>query len=391
VIVPSETSADAVKLPPLKTVTDVAEVISGQHIEAKDYNTERRGIGYLTGPSDFGDLTPLVTKWTEHPKRFAIAGDTLVTVKGSGIGSVNFMQEERLCISRQLIALRPSGVDPLYLFWFLSSQFAVLQARGSGAAIPGLSREDVAGLRLHVPPLPEQRRIVAILDEAFEGIAAAKANAEKNLRNARELFESRLADLFCTGKGSWTIARLGDVCGFQGGSQPPKSKFQYTPAKSLVRFLQIRDFASDKNLTFIPESAKNRLCEADDIMLGRYGASVGKVLTGLAGAYNVALIKTIPDESRISRRYLYHYLTSPAFQSPLRQVAARSAQDGFSREDISGFAIPLPPLPEQSAVVESLDAVEAECDRLGQQYDTGTTALDELKASFLHQAFTGQL
>jgi len=242
-----------------------------------------------------------------------------------------------------------------------------------------------------VPSLPEQRRIVAILDEAFEGIGAAKANAEQNLLNARQVFEGRLTDLFCGRACGWPISRLGDVCNFQGGSQPPKSQFQYAPANGRVRFLQIRDFASDKNVTFIPESKKNRLCEADDIMLGRYGASVGKVLTGLAGAYNVALIKTIPDETRIHKRYLYHYLTSPAFQSPLRQIAARSAQDGFSREDINPFPLPLPPLPDQSRAVEMLDTAEVESGRLGQQYQTKLAALDELKASLLHQAFTGAL
>jgi type I restriction enzyme, S subunit len=86
-------------------------------------------------------------------------------------------------------------------------------------------------------------------------------------------------------KERWEIKKLGEVCDFQGGSQPPKKNFIYEPRKGYVRFLQIRDFGSDKNVTYIPESTRNKYCNEDDILLGRYGASVGKVLMNKAGAY----------------------------------------------------------------------------------------------------------
>lgn len=126
----------------------------------------------------------------------------------------------------------------------------------------------------------EQQRIVGILDKAFEGIATAKANAEQNLRNARALFEGYLWEVFGPNGKGWPTQKLGAVCEFEGGSQPPKSNFVHAPKTGYVRFLQIRDFGSDKYITFIPESKKNRLCRNDDIMIGRYGASVGKILTG---------------------------------------------------------------------------------------------------------------
>ena len=89
----------------------------------------------------------------------------------------------------------------------------------------------------------------------------------------------------------WKTVKLGDVCDFQGGSQPPKKEFVFEPQEGYVRFLQIRDFKSDKNVTYIPIAKKNRLCNTDDILIGRYGASVGQILRGLEGAYNVALMK----------------------------------------------------------------------------------------------------
>jgi type I restriction enzyme S subunit len=154
---------------------------------------------------------------------------------------------------------------------------------------------------------------------------------------------------------SWNVSKLGEICDFEGGSQPPKSQFIYSGKPGYVRFLQIRDFRSDRNKTYVRESEKNRLCADDDILIGRYGASVGKILSGKAGAYNVALVKTIPDERVLDRRWLYHYLLSHEFQNRLLSVAARSAQNGFSKEDIYDFPVPVPGLPEQRRIVGILD------------------------------------
>ena len=100
---------------------------------------------------------------------------------------------------------------------------------------------------------------------------------------------------------------------------------------------------------------KIELCEEGDILIGRYGASVGKILTGKSGAYNVALMKTIPNVSILEREWLHRYLLSDEFQTRLMNIASRSAQDGFSKEDIFNFPVPVPPLPEQRRIVGILD------------------------------------
>ncbi|MEN8836443.1 MAG: restriction endonuclease subunit S [Polaribacter sp.] len=160
----------------------------------------------------------------------------------------------------------------------------------------------------------------------------------------------------------WEMKKLGEVCSFQGGSQPPKSQFIYEKRDSYVRFLQIRDFKSDKNITYIPESPKNRYCSDDDILLGRYGASVGKVLINKTGAYNVAVMKTIPDEKVLFKRYLFFYFTSNDFQNRLEIVSSRSAQNGFSKNDIFDFPILVPPLHQQKQIVGTLDKAFAAID-----------------------------
>ena len=133
---------------------------------------------------------------------------------------------------------------------------------------------------------------------------------------------------------------LGEVCSFQGGSQPPKSVFVYEPTEGYDRFIQIRDFNDDKNVTFIPQSNKNKYCESDDVLIGRYGASVGRICRGLAGAYNVALIKTIPSEERLSKSYLYYLLNSKKMQDFILSMSERAAQAGVNPEHLKDYLIP---------------------------------------------------
>jgi type I restriction enzyme S subunit len=150
---------------------------------------------------------------------------------------------------------------------------------------------------------------------------------------------------------------LSEIADFEGGQQPPKSEFVFEKTSGYVRFVQIRDFKSDRNVTYIPNSSRNRMCKEFDVLIGRYGASVGQILTGLAGAYNVALMKVLPNEKIVSRSYLFHYLQSESFQSLLANVAQRSAQAGFSKDDIANFPVPVPDLQEQDSIVNHLEVI----------------------------------
>ncbi len=168
-------------------------------------------------------------------------------------------------------------------------------------------------------------------------------------------------------KEGWSYKKLGEVCDFEGGSQPPKSEWINHPQDGYVRMLQIRDFTRSRNaeIEYVKISKKIRLCKADDILIGRYGASVGKILTGLAGAYNVAIIKSIPNEELISKAFIKRYFEARSFQSVLFKVcASRAAQAGFSKDDICDTPIPVPPLSEQRSIVSRLDTAFSHIDAL---------------------------
>lgn len=188
----------------------------------------------------------------------------------------------------------------------------------------------------------------------------------------------------------WSTMCLGEVCGFQGGSQPPKSTFINEPKPGYVRFLQIRDFDSEKYVTFIPESSKNRICQTDDILLGRYGASVGKVLTGMAGAYNVALMKVVPDQKVLDKRFFFFYLTSQRFQVPLFRLGGRAAQAGFNKKDLSEFEISFPSIPEQRRIVVILDEAFGAIEKAKENAERNLANAKELFDSYLDRVFTRQ-
>lgn len=334
-------------------------------------------------------------------ERFIRRGDVLVNSTGTGtlgrVAQVRNEPEEATTVDSHVTIVRAKpGLFRLEFFGYMLVfiEEAIKEA-GDGCGGQTELARSVLAERFSVSypeSLVEQQRIVALLDEAFAGLATAKANVERNLQNARALFESHLQSVFTPRDGGgWATMQLGDVCDFKGGSQPPKSQFVYEPRPGYVRFLQIRDYASEKHVTYIPESAKNRICNSDDIMIGRYGASVGKILTGQAGAYNVALIKTMPDLRLLDRTFFFHYLRSGAFQLRLADVASRSAQDGFGKDDIYGFPVPVPSLNEQQEVIQQIEPLAEETQRLTRLYERKLAALEELKKSLLHQAFNGEL
>jgi len=172
---------------------------------------------------------------------------------------------------------------------------------------------------------------------------------------------------------SWQNVNFLDVCNIQGGTQPPKSTFVYEPTDGYVRLLQIQDFKRGDKAIYVPDKKTLKLCKRDDVLIARYGASLGKILSGKEGAYNVALAKTIPDTARLDKTYLKFYLRSDFFQNFLRNVGTRAAQAGFNRGDLSELSLPLPPLPIQkqiAAVLEKADNLRQQSQQMEQELNS---------------------
>ncbi|MFD1708926.1 restriction endonuclease subunit S [Siminovitchia sediminis] len=148
---------------------EVINLISGQHITNANYNQNQQGFPYLTGPTDFGEIYSIISKWTTKPKVTVNKGDILITVKGSGVGKINILSENA-SIGRQLMAIRPIFANRKFLWYILSLNKAKFQSKKVGVAIPGISREDILGLVVALPPLLEQQRIVEKIEKMFEKV-----------------------------------------------------------------------------------------------------------------------------------------------------------------------------------------------------------------------------
>ena len=287
----------------------------------------------------------------------------------------------------------PALIDKGFLFmWFLWDTDRIKEDQGTGTTMIHVAKGSMEDRNIQLPPLPEQRRIVGILDEAFEAIATAKAHAETNFHNARALFESYLQSVFTQRSKGWAQKTLGAVCQFIGGSQPPKSVFSKTKTADNIRLIQIRDYKSDKHIVYIPRSQARRFCTVDDVMIGRYGPPIFQILRGLEGAYNVALMKAVPDESILLRDYLYYFLkTSAILQYVIYHSERTAGQIGVTKDTLEPYPIAIPSLAEQLKIVQTAMELDAETQRLAALYKRKLAALEALKKSLLHQAFTGQL
>ena len=157
---------------------------------------------------------------------------------------------------------------------------------------------------------------------------------------------------------TWCWVRHNQLFEISGGSQPPKSQFVDNPKTGYIRLYQIRDYGSNPMPVYIPKEKANKITKEGDIILARYGGSLGKVFWAKDGAYNVAMAKVIPlfDSEFVNKQYLFLFYQSSIYQYLVKDHS-RSAQAGFNKDDLTDLFFPLPPLEEQSRIVEKYKSV----------------------------------
>jgi restriction endonuclease S subunit len=359
---------------------DVCDLSKGKTItRATASEGEIPVIGGGLGPTYYNDVAnrkpPVIT----------------VSASGANAGFVNYWNIPIWASDCTTIVEKPNSpasIDYIYKYLLSRQEYINTELR-RGSAQPHVYTSDIAEIKIPVPSLDQQREIVKKLDSAFAEIDLLEENLISREGLLELLLQGALSVPYKSAiENNVNSMRLGEIADFQGGSQPAKSNFLYKEQKGYVRFIQIRDFSSDRNLTYIPISTKNRLCTKSDILIGRYGASVGKILTGLEGAYNVALMKVIPKNDIVDRDYLYFYLLSEIFQTNLLNVSDRSAQNGFSKDDISGFPVIIPSLREQKRIVAKLAKVRNDILEINLVQLKTKTELALLRQSLLSNAFT---
>jgi len=342
------------------------------------------------------------------PKYRLATGDIVFARTGATTGKSFLLNEPPESVfASYLIRLRLHNKDlmPEFVSLFFQSDdyWRTVESGSVGSAQGGFNATKLAALSLPVPPLPEQQRIVGVLDEAFEGISTAKANAEQNLRNARALFESHLQSVFSERREDWIETTIGDEVDLLSGFAF-KSK-QYTTSPQSVRLLRGDNIVQG----VLRWDDVKRWPDSDTADFDRYQLRSGDIVIAMDRPWVKAGLKhaMISDEdlpcllvqrtarirtrSKLDDRFLLSRIGASDFTAHVLGKLTGVGVPHISGQQIKDFSFLRPPIEEQRSISDTLDGLRSETARLESIYRQKLDALDALKKSLLHKAFSGQL
>ena len=274
-------------------------------------------------------------------------------------------------------------VDEQYLLYYLWSDSFIHKAEQNsfGATMPRLHVKPFLNMQMRLPALSEQKRRAHTLCHV-----ESLLNTQRHLlTKLDELVKSRFVEMFgdpMTNPKGYPCYTVGDIIEFQGGSQPDKKYFEYVPSKDNIRLIQIRDYKSDKYITYIPRAMAKRFCTADDIMIGRYGPPIFQILKGIEGSFNVALMKATPKQG--NREFIREFLKQDCLLEYLEGLSQRTAgQDGIQMDKLKAYPFPYPPI----ALQDRFAAFVAEVDKSKLAVKQSLEKLETLKKSLMQEYF----
>ncbi len=327
----------------------------------------------------------------------------MIALNGQGKtrGTVALLRTLATC-NQSLVSITPkqtAGLLSEFLFANLHGRYEEIRRLTSDADNDrrGLNMGMIREIKVPIAPLGDQRRIVAILDEACEGIATAKANAEKNLRNARELFDDYLREVFTRRGEGWADRTLGQVCKVERGSSPRPIKSFFSTAPDGVNWIKIGDteeggkyvYSTAQRIT--PEGAKQSryVKEGDFILTNSMSFGRPYIMKTSGYIHDGWFALRLSDE--LDADYFYYLLSSQFVQNQFASLAAGAVVKNISGDLVKKAVLTIPPIAEQKSIVERFAVLGEQTDSLTVLFRQKLAALDELKKSLLHQAFTGAL
>jgi type I restriction enzyme, S subunit len=287
-------------------------------------------------------------------------------------------------------------INQKFLFYFFQwDTEKIKEDQGTGTTMMHVSMGSMNERDIHLPPLAEQQRIVGLLDEAFEGLATAKANAEKNLQNARALFESHLQSVFTQRGPGWVEKNVSEIAKHSLGKMLDKAKNKGEP-QPYLRNINVRWFTFDLSdlleMPFLPTEAEKYTAIKGDVLIceGGYPGRAAIWDEDYPIYFQKALHRVRFHEPELNKWFVY-YLSVQDSSGQLKQHFSGTGIQHFTGEVLARFPIPVPPLLELRRAVAKFDALSEETQRLARLYERKLAALEALKKSLLHQAFAGEL
>jgi type I restriction enzyme S subunit len=370
----------------LKKWTDVLEVRSGRsHLEVETPKGKYPILGSAGKPMGYTN------------EFICEEGTTIIGRKGN-INNPIYIETKFWNIDTAFGLIASKILDKKFLYYFCLSYDFNKRDKGSGR--PSLVKKDIQQISIPIPPLPEQKQIVAILDKAFAAIDQAKANIEKNIENAKELFQSKLNEIFSQKGEGWEERRFGDVCKFVRGPFGGSLKKSYFKATGFAvyeqqhainnQFTTIRYFIDDEKF----EEMKRFELNSGDVIMSCSG-TMGKVAIVpndiKKGIINQALLKLTPNKL-VDRKYLTRWMESTHFFNEIAKNSKGAAiKNVASVKVLKEIKIPLASKQTQIEIVNSIDLLENQTNSLLNILLRKLKNTEELKKSILQKAFSGEL
>lgn len=359
-----------------------------------EVGTLQRGFD-LPAPQRLPGPFPLVTSSgpTDTHNEARVRGPGVATGRSGSIGNVFYVEDDFWPLNTALYVKDFHGNCPRFVYYLL--QFIGLGRFASGAGVPTLNRNDVHNERVTLPQsVEEQRRIVAILDEAFQHLTHARANAEANLENAQELFETIKAETLAYDGSDRETVTLADVAEIASSLVDPR----VTP------YVDMPHLGAGNMLTGSDELVGIKTAREEKLISGKYLFDEATVLYSkirpylrkaarpdFAGLCSADVYPLTPKAGRLDKDFLFHTLLGRDFTEYAIGGSDRAGMPKVNRDHMFGYTFDLPPIAAQKQIARSIDQAHLACGTLTEMALQKISELDDLRQSLLHKAFAGEL
>ncbi len=341
-----------------------------------------------------------ITRDGLHKTRLVNVGDFILS-NSMSFGRPYIMKTTG-CIHDGWLVLRQNGTkifDTEFLYYLLSSTYVFNQfnSLAAGSTVRNLNIALVSSVQVPIPPLPEQKRIVSILDRAFSAIERSRNNAEQNLKNAKELFESYLNRIFEEKGEDWEEKKLGEVCEKTETINPklnPENEFVYIDVSSVNKETKIIEETTILMGRDAPSRAR-KLVKTNDVIFATVRPTHSRVAL-ITDEYNNQVCSTgyyvLRTNGEINNKIIYYFLLTYTFNKQMEKLQKGASYPAVTNKDVESQIISFPKSIEtQKQIVSQLDKLQAETKKLEAIYQKKLDNLEELKKSVLQKAFNGEL
>lgn len=374
-----------------KKLGEICRLIKGK--KPKKF-VPKSNVPYLTAKVIRGSVLPKFVG-EDCPSSVLVKEDQIIIIMdGSNSGEIFTGLNGALATTMGIIEFSRDLLTSKYLLHFLNFHRERFTKSRTGSAIPHLSKEEFENLEISLPPLPEQRRLVALLDDLFEKLEKAKENAEKNLHNAKDLFDSCFESYFDDSKDKWEEFRMDKLCFIESKLIDPKEERYLDLTHVGAGNIESKTGKLHSLQTAKEEKLKSGKFLFDDSMVlySKIRPYLMKVVRpNFKGLCSADIYPLSINHSLIVRDYLYYLLLSRKFTDYAIKGSGRAGMPKVNRTHLFAYKVKIPTIQEQKIIVEKLNNLSVKIYNLESIYKKKLAQLNDLKQSILHQAFTGKL